>query len=419
MAASKSAVLFDDIIQADRLRRKNEALANEIFGKGRIASTQSNGNRKSGFNKTNIASRGGIAKASQRAGSSTPKNVPTDEGAWGHDLHHVINPPTSRASRRENPMLRNARNDRLYEAATSQSPRDGNSHEAEVEADSKEISIRGTATGPYLVIGSNFAPGTTAADIQSAMVPSGGEMQSCKVTSYLPTVTAEMVFAEKASADSVIATFNNKKADGRILNVYIMRQGKPNVPIPVQQAPNEPETGRANLIDANPIRNDSTGVDPSYNNGVARVDPPRNDSTPVDPARNGSTRIDLTRNNLTGVDSSRNGSARVDIGRKDSIRTDPPRADLSRPDAVYNAQREQSDRSRRRADPEFQDGSYGFDSSYDRMDVDMDDRRDSWHNDQREGLRERDRARSGGLGRENRRLYSDDLYQRPRGRGYR
>lgn len=108
-------------------------------------------------------------------------------------------------------MVRNARNDRLYEAATSQSPRDGNSHEADVEADTKEISIRGTATGPYLVIGSNFAPGTTAADIQSAMVPSGGEMQSCKVTSHLPTVTAEMVFAEKASADSVIATFNNKK----------------------------------------------------------------------------------------------------------------------------------------------------------------------------------------------------------------
>ena len=110
-------------------------------------------------------------------------------------------------------MARTARNDRLYEAATSQSPRNGTSHgpDDDTAGGGGEISIRGTASGPFLVIGSNFAPGTTAADIQSAMVPSGGEMQSCKVTSYHPTVTAEMVFAEKASADSVIATFNNKK----------------------------------------------------------------------------------------------------------------------------------------------------------------------------------------------------------------
>lgn len=107
------------------------------------------------------------------------------------------------------------RNGRLYEAATSQSPRNGTSHENNAEAAVEEISIRGIAAGPYLVIGSNFAPGTTAADIQSAMVPSGGEMQSCKVTSYHPTVTAEMIFAEKASAHSVIATFNNKKVEAQ------------------------------------------------------------------------------------------------------------------------------------------------------------------------------------------------------------
>ena len=197
-----------------------------------------------------------------------------------------------------------------------------------------------------------------------------------------------------------------------------MRQGKPSVPIPVQNEPNGPEAEPINPTDANPIRNDSTGVDPSYN-GAAQVEQPRTDPTPVDSARNGPTRIDLARSNLNHTDPSRNGSARVDIGRNDSVRKDAPRADLSRPDSVYNAQREQSDRSRRRADPEFQDGSFGFNSSYDRMDVDVDDRRDSWHNDQRESLREGERARRGGLGREGRRLYSEDLYQRPRGRGYR
>lgn len=199
-----------------------------------------------------------------------------------------------------------------------------------------------------------------------------------------------------------------------------MKQAKPSalVTVPVQAAPIEPEADRIDLAKVNPIRNDSIHVDPPYN-GVAGIDQVRDDSTSIDPARNDSNRDDLVRNNLTRLDSSRNGSARDDIGRNDSIRTDPPRADLSRPDSVYNAQREQTDRSRRRADPEFQDGSYGFDSSYDRMDVDADDRRDSWHNDQREGLREGERARSGGLGREGRRLYSDDLYRRPRGRGYR
>ena len=45
----------------DRLRRKNEALAQEIFGKGRRASTPSNGNRKAGSGPT-LASRIGVAK---------------------------------------------------------------------------------------------------------------------------------------------------------------------------------------------------------------------------------------------------------------------------------------------------------------------------------------------------------------------
>lgn len=197
-----------------------------------------------------------------------------------------------------------------------------------------------------------------------------------------------------------------------------MRQGKPSVPaaLPAPKARIEPGPDRVDLTKVNPISTDATVVDPSYN-GVTRVDQARNGSTPVDPARNGSTRLDLIRNNSTRVDSARKGSAHVDIGRNDSIRTDPPRAELSRPDSVYNTQREQSDRSRRRADPEFQDGSYGFDSSFDRMDVDVDDRRDNWHSDQREGLRDGERVRGGG--REDRRLYSDDLYQRPRGRGYR
>ena len=62
------------------------------------------------------------------------------------------------------------------------------------------------------MIGSNFAPGTTAADIEAALMSTGGEMVKCKILTASPTVMAEMVFAEKASADKVIETFNNRKA---------------------------------------------------------------------------------------------------------------------------------------------------------------------------------------------------------------
>jgi hypothetical protein len=38
-----------------------------------------------------------------------------------------------------------------------------------------------------------------------------------------PTVIAEMVFSERHVAETVISTFNNEKADGRILHVFMAR----------------------------------------------------------------------------------------------------------------------------------------------------------------------------------------------------
>lgn len=61
------------------------------------------------------------------------------------------------------------------------------------------------------MVGSNFAPGTTAADIQSAVEPIAGQTLSCLVTSNRPTVVAEIVFAERSSAEAVIANFHNQK----------------------------------------------------------------------------------------------------------------------------------------------------------------------------------------------------------------
>lgn len=71
------------------------------------------------------------------------------------------------------------------------------------------MSIRGLA-GLYAVMGQNFAPGTTAADIESAMTPVGGEMFSCKIVKTTPFLLAEMVFSSKEGGERVIEMFHNK-----------------------------------------------------------------------------------------------------------------------------------------------------------------------------------------------------------------
>lgn len=100
--------------------------------------------------------------------------------------------------------------------------------------------------------------------------------------------------------------------------------------------------------------------------------------------------------------------------RTESIRPETITPNPVRPD-TYDFQREPSDRNRRRAEPEIQDGSYGFEPREEQIDVDMDDRRDSWRNDPRESDKPKNIART----RDDRRLYSDDLYPRHHGRVFR
>lgn len=85
------------------------------------------------------------------------------------------------------------------------------------------MNIKGAASGPYIVIAQNFAPGTTAADIESVMLDVGGEMKSCKLVASNPTVIAEMAFLEKPGAESVIDTFNGKKVHK--INVQVSTTG--------------------------------------------------------------------------------------------------------------------------------------------------------------------------------------------------
>lgn len=145
--------------------------------------------------------------------SSSPTVRLTGDRDWSSDSHHPSNPQhPARKSRDGYLQARNLRNKAPRKAALL-NPRENALERAQnnVGPDDDEITIRGTAPGPYLVVGSNFAPGTTAADIESAMQPSGGPMLSCTISQLLPTVTAEMIFTEKENADNVIATFNSKK----------------------------------------------------------------------------------------------------------------------------------------------------------------------------------------------------------------
>jgi len=71
------------------------------------------------------------------------------------------------------------------------------------------ISIKGAGSESFVVVGKNFAPGTTAADIQSAIEPVSGKIVSCWVTSHQPTVTAEITFKEKSSAEKAVSNFHN------------------------------------------------------------------------------------------------------------------------------------------------------------------------------------------------------------------
>lgn len=73
------------------------------------------------------------------------------------------------------------------------------------------LSIKGASSGPFVIVGSNFAPGTTAADIQSALEPISGPVLNCWITSQYPAVTAEITFAEKWSAENIVANFHNQK----------------------------------------------------------------------------------------------------------------------------------------------------------------------------------------------------------------
>ncbi|KAI1622710.1 hypothetical protein EDD37DRAFT_635689 [Exophiala viscosa] len=249
MSNTKGAVSFDSIIQADRQRRKNEALANEIFGKNK---QKENTRPAKATPRTNdLASR--ITKRSNSvARSSSPRNPP---------------------SRPASTTPQNARSSRLASALASPQVNIVSTPRGPA---GKGLSIKGKA-GPFTVEASNFAPGTTAADIESALQGDtvddngGNGMLSCRVIATNPAVVAEMVFSERGIADRVISTYNNQRADGRVLHLYLKQTDSAPAPLvqtsEIDAAPAQEPAASSQPVDGNAMEDvemDNEGVASTY-----------------------------------------------------------------------------------------------------------------------------------------------------------
>jgi hypothetical protein len=216
---------FASFVKDQRERKKNEALAQEFLGRGRKANAPGAGAvakpRNTSEKPTLLSRISGSAGVQKRSSSAKPAG--SIDGKWQHDLHKLNNPngPTARARgagpgagagpNRPASASQVDRSSRTYDKFASVLTRNANPPAR--NNDAPGFSIRGVATGgPYTVIASNFAPGTTAADIEAVMSPHAGETLGCRLLTAAPTVMVELQVVTKEGADNVIATFNNQKA---------------------------------------------------------------------------------------------------------------------------------------------------------------------------------------------------------------
>lgn len=134
-------------------------------------------------------------------------------GDWTHDLHSSVSTPN--LSSRVSNMNKKTATRRQNKFASALSRVDSSADAAQqvsvkpAPAAASSFSIRGIA-GPFCVMAQNFARGTTAADVESAMIPVGGPMESCKIVKTEPFILVEMLFASKECGERVIETFNNQ-----------------------------------------------------------------------------------------------------------------------------------------------------------------------------------------------------------------
>lgn len=189
-------------------------MAQEIFGKNRRQSAPSNNKKPQTPLGGSLASRVGIAKERPIHHHTKIKTNDDQRSSSAASIPTLGNKQQNRGGQknrngRQAGAGADTRANTAFENATQQvAPRSFNSKQ--FANNDTELSIRGAA-GPYCVVASNFAPGTTAADIGAVMTPIGGEMSACKLISSYPTVICELLFLDKTGADNVVSLFNGKK----------------------------------------------------------------------------------------------------------------------------------------------------------------------------------------------------------------
>ncbi|KAL7811081.1 hypothetical protein V8C26DRAFT_422526 [Trichoderma gracile] len=274
------ATEFERIINTARERKRNEALADKIFSKGRRQSAPAG--LKAAQPGGSLASRVGVKKSKSQS-KPTPSGLRRRanglsgdvNGEWTHDLHTAVNrrdtsnlplssritlpgtaaprkAPTAAAAAASSSKKKFAR----LSAAVDRMDTDPSvrqqvnivAQRATQRIPDAGMTIRGLA-GPFAVMAQNFAPGTTAADVESAMTPVGGEMLSCEVVKTHPFMIVEMVFASREGGERVIETFNNKTADGRILKVYPKPGGYKPARDSSSSSGRQPSSTRAQVVD--------------------------------------------------------------------------------------------------------------------------------------------------------------------------
>ncbi|KAJ5711470.1 hypothetical protein N7488_005626 [Penicillium malachiteum] len=222
-------VSFDEIIKSDRLKKQNQDLANQILGKdrkGRRASAPSGGIQKSQSAKPgSLASRITGPQIQRSASTTNLRGNKSNPASANNPRVKKLNPVSASAPKKDFKNNRDPKNNRRSNADRILNAVQAGSPQATVRKPKTGLSIKG-ASGPFVVIASNFAPGTTAADIQSALEPLSGPMLSCRVISHNPEVVAELAFDEKWNAENAIANFHNQRADGRMLSMTLKTAGE-------------------------------------------------------------------------------------------------------------------------------------------------------------------------------------------------
>ncbi|KAF2748072.1 hypothetical protein M011DRAFT_457986 [Sporormia fimetaria CBS 119925] len=254
---------FADFIKQARDKKKKETLAQEILGsRGRKAAGSGAAPKaRNGAEKPSLVSRMSSSSGVNKSRSSSAKPAAKPAAAnindkWEHDLHGLNNPQASKKTARGASATQIDRNTRTFNKFRSVL------QDNVPAAQSSGFNIKGVATGgPFTVIASNFANGTTAADIEAVMAPvvaeREGSIVSCRLISANPTVMVELVIDKRDAAQNVIDIFNNKKADGRLLYVYL--KDTPN-PTPTAPASSTHRLNRA----PQPVHDD---MDVDMNNG--------------------------------------------------------------------------------------------------------------------------------------------------------